>query len=82
MLKGIVILALETGMRLGELLTLTWETLDLAKRTARLADTKNGESRTMPLSTVAIATLSKLPQHIADRRVFWPWTRPDSFENA
>jgi integrase len=70
MLKGILILALETGMRLGELLALNWNTLDLARRTARLGDTKNGESRTVPLSTVAIATLSSLPRHISDRRVF------------
>jgi integrase len=82
MLRGIVILALETGMRLGELLALTWDTIDLAKRTARLVDTKNGESRTVPLSTAAISTLGKLPRHITDRRAFWTWAGPDSFESV
>jgi integrase len=77
MLKGIVMLALEAGMRLGELLALNWTTMDLAKGTARLGDTKNSESRTVSISTVAIATLTSLPRHISDRRVLWPWGRAD-----
>ena len=34
-------------------------------RTAFLPDTKNGESRTVPLSTVAVQVLGNLPRHIS-----------------
>lgn len=65
--RPFVILALETGMRRGELLGLKWEDLNLAKRTAFLRLTKNGESRTVPLSTRAIQTLQDLPRSIDGR---------------
>jgi integrase len=51
-------------MRRGELLSLRWEHIDLIGRTAFLADTKNGDSRTVPLSTVAVQVLADLPRHI------------------
>lgn len=63
--KPAVQLALATAMRRGELLSLRWEHVDLQARTAFLADTKNGESRTVPLSTVAVQVLSELPRHIS-----------------
>lgn len=56
-LEPLVRLALETAMRQGELFDLQWEEVDLARKTARLRDTKNGEDRTVPLSTAAIAIL-------------------------
>jgi len=46
-------LALETAMRQGELRRLRWQHIDLNRRTAHLPDTKNGEARTVPLSTTA-----------------------------
>jgi integrase len=51
-------------MRRGELLSLKWENIDLHARTAFLPDTKNGESRTVPLSSAAAQVLSELPKHI------------------
>lgn len=50
--------AVETAMRQGEILTLEWQHVDLKKRTAHLPDTKNGTSRTVPLSTTATALLA------------------------
>ena len=61
-LLPIVQLALETAMRQGELIRLRWEHIDLNRRTAHLPDTKNGESRTVPLSTTAIRVLRALPR--------------------
>jgi integrase len=61
-LLPMVQLALETAMRQGELLRLRWEHIDLARRTAHLLDTKNGEARTVPLSTTAVAVLRALPR--------------------
>ncbi|MBS0445120.1 MAG: site-specific integrase [Proteobacteria bacterium] len=55
-------LALETAMRRGELLSLQWECIDLEGRTAHLADTKNGDARTVPLSTRAVAVFKALPK--------------------
>ncbi|MFM8575700.1 MAG: tyrosine-type recombinase/integrase [Limnohabitans sp.] len=63
--KPIVQLALATAMRRGELLSLRWEHVDLQGRTAFLPDTKNGDSRTVPLSSVAVQVLAGLPRHIS-----------------
>jgi integrase len=63
--KPAVQLALATAMRRGELLSLRWEHVDLQNRTAFLPDTKNGESRTVPLSTAAVQVLTGLPRHIS-----------------
>ncbi len=46
-LGAIVRLALATGARRGELLSLQWAGVDLERRTARFLDTKNGESRSV-----------------------------------
>lgn len=53
-------LALESSMRRGEILSLEVENIRLKDRTAKLIDTKNGESRVVPLSTAAIKTLKPL----------------------
>jgi integrase len=68
-LKPVVLVAIETGMRMSELLSLTWPRVDLAKRIATLDDTKNGSRRVVPLSKAAIAALDGLPRSI-DGRVF------------
>ena len=61
-LLPLVQLALETAMRQGELLRLRWEHIDLNHRTAHLPDTKNGEARTVPLSSTPVAVLRTLPR--------------------
>jgi len=74
-LGSIVQVAVETGMRRGELCGLRWMHVDLNKRTAHLPTTKNGHARTVPLSSRAVAVLHALPRRI-DGRVFG--FRPDS----
>ena len=69
-LKSVVRLALETAMRRGEIICLTWENIDLVKQTAYLPQTKNGDSRTVPLSSRAVAVLKALPRDISGGRVF------------
>lgn len=49
--------AIETAMRQGEILALDWKHVDLTRRTAHLPSTKNGTSRTVPLSTAAAALI-------------------------
>ena len=63
--KPAVQLALATAMRRGELLSLRWDHVDLQARTAFLPDTKNGDARTVPLSSAAVEILTKLPRHIS-----------------
>jgi len=58
-MKHIVDLAVETGMRRGELLSLAVSNVDLAKKTVKLEPdrTKNGDSREVPLSQAAVDIL-------------------------
>jgi integrase len=60
LLKPLIVLAIETGMRRGELLDLRWEHVDLKLRVAHLPLTKNGDSRDVPLSRRAIHILQSL----------------------
>lgn len=68
-LPSILKLAVETGMRRGEIVSITWKSVDFAKRTIALKETKNGESRIVPLSSEAINILSS-HQRSLDGKVF------------
>ncbi len=63
-LSDIVRFALETAMRRGEIAGMTWEMVDLKKRTVTLPETKNGEKRIVPLSAEAIRILSGIPRRL------------------
>lgn len=56
--------ALETAMRRGEILGLNWEHIDIQKQTAHIPLTKNGTSRTVPLSHAAIEILTTIPRNL------------------
>ena len=51
-------------MRQGEIVRLRWQHVSMARRTAFLPDTKNGQPRTVPLSSVAVEVLRALPRSI------------------
>ena len=68
-LPTLITLAVESGMRRAEMLGLEWRHIDLNKRIAFLPVTKNGESRTVPLSRRAVEVLAPLPRRI-DGKVF------------
>jgi len=57
---SIVVIALETAMRQGEILGLGWEHINLKSRIAHLPDTKNGCKRDVPLSLKARDALIRL----------------------
>jgi integrase len=71
-LKCIMVLAVESAMRLREMFTLRWAQVDLEKKTVFLDKTKNGDKRQVPLSSVALAELRAfMPvSPAADARVF------------
>lgn len=63
----LVLMALTTGARKGELLNLRWQDVDLADRTAFLAMTKNGKPRKLPLTTNVVQELMKFRSLLTDR---------------
>lgn len=60
-------LAVETGMRQGEILGLDWADVDMKKKFVQLRDTKNGEDRAVPLSPAALTVLQKMPRSISGK---------------
>ncbi len=56
-LKDIIVFALHTGMRRGEILSLQWEHIDFERKTAILLKTKNKEKRTVPLNETVLRLL-------------------------
>jgi integrase len=66
-LHSFVVLAIETGMRFGELAGVTWANVNSEKHTIFLPDTKNGSARTVPLSTRALNAIHALPRSIGGR---------------
>jgi integrase len=56
-LQEIIIFAVETGCRRGEILSLECKDVDLFKRTVSVFGTKTGERRTIPLTERAFAVL-------------------------
>lgn len=66
-LLPIVKFALASAMRRGEILGLNWKDINLEKRTAFIPLTKNGTSRTVPLSTEALTILQELPRNINEK---------------
>ena len=58
-INQVVRFALETAMRRGELAGMIWDMVDLKKRTVTLPETKNGQKRIVPLSSVAVAILKE-----------------------
>ena len=59
-LRTTVIVALNTGLRLGELMELTWERVDLSRGVIRLEMTKSGRRREVPLNSESYDALVTL----------------------
>ncbi len=69
-LRAFTILALNSGMRRNEILSLTRQSIDWQNRIAMLTETKNGEARHVYLNNAAIEALKTLPPRIGDARLF------------
>lgn len=59
-LYTVVVLALSTGMRQGEIMSLTWDDVDLSQGRAILHETKNGERRAVAITGHALELLREL----------------------
>jgi integrase len=71
-LKEILATAYYTGMRLGEILPLTWDKVDLKERVIRLQaqDTKDSEPRKVPICGELYEVFCNIPRAIHDNFVF------------
>jgi integrase len=69
-LAAAFLLALETGMRQGEILGLTWDRVFMRQRFVRLEMTKNGDTRNVPLSSAAVRLLELQPRVLGEPRCF------------
>lgn len=79
------LLALETGLRSGEMVRLTWRDVHLRDRYVSLGKTKNGDARDVPLTPTACDILRAIPGDIGPvfgftdrtRDALWRKNRPD-----
>ncbi len=80
-LTAIVTIALESGMRHGEIMGLTWERIDLSRGVFKLERTKSGRRREVPMRQVVYEVLVAMPEPRAGAL----WTAKKirtAFENA
>jgi len=75
-------LAIETGMRQGELLGIKVDDVDLKSRTIHLALTKNGSARDVPLSEKAFSLISNQLEETATSKLFSNWQSGDGFRST
>jgi integrase len=63
----LVLMAITTGARRGELVALTWGDINLERRVAHVQDSKNGEPRVLPLTPAAVDELARFQLERAER---------------
>ena len=65
-IKGIIAMGYYTGMCRGEILSLTWDKVDFAKRMIRLepTDTKDRQARNVPICTELFEMLRERPNKL------------------
>lgn len=62
--SSIIRFALETAMRRGELVAMRWAHVNIKTRVLQVPDSKSGEPRKVPLSSVAVEILRTLPRRL------------------
>ena len=75
-LRPILITALHTGMRRGEILSLRWDEIDFRTELIYVRESKNGEGRFIPISAELRRTLQSLPSRF--RRLRLPKLTPEA----
>jgi integrase len=69
-LSPVLVTALHTGLRRGELFALTWQDVDFKLGMIRVVHTKNGNWRENPMTDTLRTTLQQLPRHLSSDHVF------------
>src|SRR5437016_5190691 len=70
-IRALVSVALHSGMRLGEILNLHWRDLDFASGFILVRDSKNGESRHVPMDATLSALFRAYPHRPGTDLVFF-----------
>lgn len=65
-----VVMALSTGLRLGEQFGLRWRDIDLQKGIARIEKSKSGATRAVPLTGLILTLLRGLPHKNEEAHIF------------
>jgi integrase len=68
--QGVIIVAATTGLRLGDIASMTWEQIDLTKRTLSVDPQKTDPNLTIPLHSDFLKWLSKQTRGIGNAPVF------------
>jgi integrase len=69
-LRPLLVTALYTGMRRGEMLALTWRDIDSKQRIIRIEQSKNGDRRSVPISETLQGTLDAIKVRDISGKVF------------
>lgn len=69
-LKPIIRFALNTGMRKGEILNLTWKCVNFESKKITLLETKNGKKRDVPINSVVLSILKNMKKEQCCEYVF------------
>lgn len=77
----LVMVALTTGARRGELLRLTWGDIDFDRQIASVNQTKNGDKKNLPLVPAVIEELNKFKTNNPEELIFASKRRPDTAFN-
>ncbi len=59
-LKPIILVDINTGLRLSEILSLTWDDIDLDRKVLTVHKSKNGEARVIPLNSQTFEVFNSL----------------------
>lgn len=82
-LKPIILVALNSGMRLSEILGLRWDRVDFKRRTLRVERTKSGKVLSLPMNEVLQKELLRLRDLRTDVDSVFPYKSiRTAFENA
>jgi len=76
-LQPYILAALQTGARRSELLALRWADVDMKAGTITFTKTKNGDSRTVPMTNTMRTLLTSLPRPLDRQSLVLPeWVPP------
>jgi integrase len=81
----LILMAITTGARRGELLGLTWGDVDLERAVAHIRRTKNGQARALPLVPAVLEELRRFAGAVPQACVFpsrGELDKPRAFESA
>lgn len=81
-LRPIVITALNTGMRRGEIFNLKWSDLDFKRGSINVYKTKNNEKKVIPMNSLLRGTIARVREHSTDEYVFPKRSIRKDFSNA